>query len=182
MSEAEALLAEREKASRLCASCSLRAELWVAFALDLVTAVAILAELPISAPAATGFLPMILMYLCLVVFPSACCFLAALRSLSPLPRRILVRFLYWKIPACIVLHLYFLVGPWATPVCRWMCETNYNNAGALGTGAACEHAIAALQACRGFGYAVYGAFTLRAARAFSACHPANDEKEPGNDE
>merc|ERR1719281_2080815 len=108
MPEAEALLAEREKAARLCTSCSIRAELWVAFALDMVTAVAILAELPVSAPAATGFLPVILVYLCFVVVPSACCFFSALRSQSPLARRVLVRFLYWKIPACVVLHLYFL--------------------------------------------------------------------------
>lgn len=178
------LIADREKErSRgiqgfCCACCSLRTELWIALALDVLTLLAAVSELPqmLAAPSETGFLFWGLYFVLAVVIPSLSFYLYALRSRSGVSRLALCRFLCYKGPVAFLMHLYFFVGPWATPVCTWMCQTNYQGVQSLGTGDACMRNVAIVQFSRGAFYALYSMYMLYVASEFMQCHPANDGK------
>lgn len=151
-------------------------ELWFAVALDVLTLLAVIPELPklSTAPSNTGFLCWFLYLILGVVIPSVVFYVLALQSGSGVSRLLLCRFLAYKGPVLFLMHLYFFVGPWATPVCEWMCTTNFEGASALGTGDACTRNVAILQFSRGSVYALYSMYMLHVASAFMQCHPDND--------
>ena len=96
------------------------------------------------------------------------------------PRRLLVRFISIKIVIILVfVQGYFTPGvsPWASPLARWVCKTDFQNfRTGLGGGSEqkCVQVFLCSSAVNNLLYVVVYAYTLKAAYQWFRHHPDND--------
>merc|ERR1719223_453298 len=107
--EAEYERRVQEQHGCCCSCCSLKAEAWVMVLLDCFIFVGGMAEFP---PKEAPHLRVwFLTYLFGVVVPSACCWLYALFGKGGWPRRLLCRYICYKIPMFFACYLLFFTWP-----------------------------------------------------------------------
>ena len=134
MTDAEiALCKEREAAKHgcCCKCCSVTAEIWACFLIDLTSVIGLLVEIP-HWSAVPASLHAVDMFWGFLVYSSisACLILFALRAgkQEAWPRRALVRFMSLKLPIFVVFCIgYFTVSPWAAPLAQWVCSHDFEH-------------------------------------------------------
>lgn len=177
--------AEREAATHgcCCKCCSIRAEIWGCFIIDITSILGIVAELPSyrEVPAKFHMVDVLQGYLILSII-SASIFLYALvkGTLHAQPRRLLVRWIPIKIVSFLVGVMgYFNMSPWSLPLAHWICETDFQNSRTvLGSGSEQRCVQMFLWSCflNNLPYLAAYAYTLKASYKWFRCHPDNDDK------
>jgi hypothetical protein len=182
--DASAVAASREATHHgcCCACCSLRAEIWACFVIDLTSIIGLVFETPnwSSVPANLHAVDMLRGYLIFSVF-SACLIMWALLEGKRVawPRRVLVRFMSLKIFFFLIWCIgYFTISPWATPLAQWICERDFEQMRTLvgGDYDTCVRLFPWLCTANNAIYIPAYAYSLKASYDWFRCHPDNDSK------
>ena len=176
---------EREAATHgcCCKCCSLRAEIWVCFVIDLTTILGLAVEIPGWAPVPAS-LHAVELFQAYVVFSgiSACLILFALLEgqQAAWPRHMLVRFMTLKLPIFIVTVFgYFSpISPWAQPLAQWSCENDFQKMRTAmgGEYETCVQMFSWIWTMNNAPYIFAYAYTIKASYEWFRCHPGNDDK------
>ena len=177
-------IAERENATHgcCCKCCSLRAEIWVCFAIDITSVLGLLLEIPgwSPIPAKLHAVDMFWAYLVFSAFSAGLIAFALLEGgQSAWPRRLLVRFMSLKLPIFIIVVMgYFTVSPWAAPLAEWVCQNDFQQMRTV-TGGDFEDCVRMwpwLCTANNAFYIFAYAYTIKASHDWFRCHPGNDGK------
>ena len=176
--------AERDAATHgcCCKCCSVRAEIWACFVIDLTSIVGLLVEIPNwdPVPPSLHAVDVFRAYLVFSTF-SACLIAYALHNgkQAAWPRRLLVRFMSLKLPFFVVFVMgYFTVSPWAAPLARWVCNHDFEQMRTVTGGEyeACVQMFPWLCTINNAIYIVAYAYSFKASFEWFRCHPSNDRK------
>ena len=179
----EAILTEAREAVThgcCCKCCSVRAEIWLCFAIDITSILGLALEIPNwrVVPARFHATDVYTFYLVLSVF-SASLILYAQLSTNAWPRRALVRFMILKLAIFVVVVMgFFTVWPTAWPLAEWICANDFESFRTIAAGGdadSCPQTFTLLTTLNNAPYIFAYAYTLRAAHSFFRCHPGNDD-------
>ena len=177
--------AEREAARHgcCCQCCSIRAEIWGCFVIDVTSILGLAVEIPGWAPVpaelhATDLFIGYLLFSCfsagLIVFALS----AGKRAAWP--RRALVRLMSVKLPVFIIFVMgYFTLPPYAAPLAQWVCRNDFQGLrAAMGGGDydMCVNMFSWYWTANNAPYILAYAYSLKAAHEWFRCHPGNDSK------
>ena len=152
------------------------------FAIDLSSILGLAYEIPGWSPVPAS-LHAVDMYQTYLVFSamSACLILYALYygGQAAAPRRLLVRFMSFKLPFFIIFCMgYFVVSPWAVPLAEWVCKHDFQTMRTQigGDYATCVQWFPWLCTANNAIYIFAYAYTIKASYEWFRCHPGNDDK------
>ena len=185
MTDAEiAITKEREAAKHgcCCKCCSIRAEIWACFIIDLTSILGLAVEIPpwSVVPAKLHENDMMVGYLVFSVV-SASLILFALRkgNEAAWPRRMLARFMTLKLPFFLIFCVgYFTISPWAYPLAQWVCEHDFQTMRTAigGDYDTCVTWFPWLMTLNNAFYVPLYIYSWRASVEWMRCHPGNDDK------
>ena len=170
-----------------CKCCSIRVEMWCFCVFDFIIILGSLKEFPKPDEDVPMLRLFIKCYVCGVVIPSFFVWLYALLGKTALARRVLCRFITYKIPAFVLVYGFFFVFP--AP--EYALNSHYYcdpNAAVHGTPEhiAATHAIVGsnVEECaarvryfimfRCCYYTLAFSFSFKAAKQYMLCHPDNE--------
>ena len=184
--DAVAAAARREAATHgcCCKGCSVRAEIWACFWIDVSSIVGLLLEIPgwAPVPASLHAVDVFRFYLAFSVCSAGLILFAMLeREQKAWPRRALVRLMSVKLPVFVLVVMgYFLFSPWAAPLARWICGHDFQQMRSVMTGGTDLETCVRLEpwvwTANNAIYILAYAYTLKASHDWFRCHPGNDGK------
>jgi len=158
-------------------------ELWVAFWIDMGIFTSGFYELPWDAPAGRHLFAWFIFYVFFVVFPALCllAFVFWNKNLSGWPRRLLVQYYIYKIPALLFFWAYvgyFSLSQWGPGACTYLCTHTPTLVDSLGHGdmQKCATRVPFFMVSRNMIYVAFYCYTLKGAYEYFRCHPDNDDK------
>lgn len=176
--------AEREAAAHgcCCKCCSVRAEIWVCFVVDITSIIGLLVEIPgwYPVPGSLHAVDEFRAYLVFSIFSAGLVLFTLFKGKEAAwPRRVLLRFMSLKLPIFIIFCMgYFTISPWAAPLARWVCKHDFQQMRSSfgGDYEKCVQMFPWLCTLNNAFYIFAYAYTFKASYDWFRCHPSNDNK------
>lgn len=173
---------EAETHGCCCKCCSVRAEIWACFAIDVTSIIGLLAEIHDWYPVPTSLhaVDELQAYLVFSVFSASLILFALFKGREVAwPRKVLVRFMSLKLPIFLIFCMgYFTISPWATPLARWICRHDFQQMRSSlgGSYETCVHMFPLLCTLNNAPYVLAYSYTFKASYHWFRCHPSNDNQ------